>query len=194
MEIKLSNLQRHVLNSIKSSHEWINNPVQAQVFDEMLEVVEKKLKVGGKVIAFGNGGSATEASHLVGELVGKCKTDNGAWPAICLNDSSALLTCIANDWNYNYIFQRQLEALAQPDDFVIGFTTSGKSKNVIQAINFCSEKNIATSLWTSASCPESNLISAYNIIAPTTETTLAQELHLQIIHALSLDLEKRLGI
>ena len=162
------------------------------MFNDFLAALSRCLQDGGKLLTFGNGGSASEASHFVGEIVGKCKNENGAWPAICLNDSSALLTCITNDWNFDYVFKRQLEALIQPSDFVIGLTTSGNSKNVINALKYGKQRGATTALWTSAKCPPDNLVGKYNIIAPTLETTFAQELHLLLIHATSLYLEDKI--
>ena len=193
MELNLPSYKDHINSSIKVSTDWLADASQFQVLENLLRDIENTFQNHGKIIAFGNGGSATEASHLVGEIVGKCKTDNGPWPAICLNDSTTLLTCISNDWNFEFIFERQLQALLQPNDIVIGFTTSGNSKNVLTALEYCNNSGNTTSLWTSKKCPESNLIGKHNIVAPTFETTFSQELHLQLIHVISLALESRIS-
>ena len=183
---------QHILNSMNCTQDWLLDVRQTKTFEEFQKALKRCLEDGGKILTFGNGGSATEASHFVGEIVGKCKDDNGAWPAISLNDSPALLTCISNDWDFDYVFQRQLEALLAPIDFVIGFTTSGSSKNVINALNYSNQRGATTSLWTSKKCPPMNLVGQYNIIAPTLETTLTQELHLLLIHVASLYLEENI--
>ena len=188
----MSYTPQHILDSISCTQDWLIDVGQTKTFVEFQEALKRCFEGGGKLLAFGNGGSASEASHFVGEVVGKCKDDNGAWPAISLNDSPALLTCISNDWDFDYVFQRQLEALLSPNDFVIGFSTSGRSLNVINALNYSNQRGAATSLWTSKKCPPNNLVGKYNIIAPTLETTLTQELHLLLIHAVSLYLEENI--
>lgn len=180
----------YLLGSIEVTKSWLKDPAQVNEMENVVHSLVKTFSNSGKLIAFGNGGSAAEASHLVGEVVGKCKKDNGAWPAISLNDSSTNLTCIANDWDFSMVFIRQLEALVQPYDFVIALSTSGKSKNVIKALEYCVETGIQTALFSSIACPKENQIATFNILAPTYETTFCQELHLQLIHLLSLELEK----
>ena len=89
---------------------------------------------GGKVLAFGNGGSATQASHLVEELIGRFKDTRRALPAISLVGDAGVMTCIANDFGYGALFERQVEGLAMRGDAVIGITTSGKSENVLRGL------------------------------------------------------------
>src|SRR5215208_299077 len=88
------------------------------------------LGAGHKVVAFGNGGSAAQASHLVGELLGRFKMTRQPFPAVALASDAGTVTCITNDFGYDVLFERQVEALAQPGDVAFGFTTSGRSENV----------------------------------------------------------------
>src|SRR3954470_14371403 len=98
--------------------------------ERVARVLINELKEGHKVIAFGNGGSATQASHLVGELLGRFSMTRQPFPAIALASDSGTVTCISNDFSFDVLFERQIQALARPGDIAIGFTTSGKSENV----------------------------------------------------------------
>src|SRR6185503_5488434 len=102
--------------------------------DAAAEAIISALGRGGKVLAFGNGGSATQASHLVEELIGRFKETRRPLPAISLVGDPGVLTCIANDFGYGALFERQVEALASMGDVVVGITTSGKSANVLRGL------------------------------------------------------------
>src|SRR5688572_24252301 len=102
------------------------------------------LGAGYKVIAFGNGGSAAQASHLVGELLGRFKMTRQPFPAIALASDAGTVTCIANDFGYEVLFERQVEALAQPGDIAFGFTTSGRSENVRRGLSKAKERGALT--------------------------------------------------
>ena len=173
--------------SIQTTSLWLESPNFFE-FVEFGDVVLTCLRSKGKLIFFGNGGSATEASHIVGEFVGKCVSDNGAFPALCLNDSPGLITAIANDWNFDAIFTRQLQAHANSNDVVIGLSTSGSSRNVLNGLIEAKKLGCVTSLWTSSKFEnrfEDEVYPDYIFIAPTEDTPRAQELHLQMGHALA---------
>ena len=112
--------------------------------DAAADAIVSALGRGGKVLAFGNGGSATQASHLVEELIGRFKETRRPLPAISLVGDSGVLTCIANDFGYGALFERQVEALASMGDVAIGITTSGKSENVLRGLKMAKEKGATT--------------------------------------------------
>ncbi len=173
--------------SVQTTTQWIDSSNFLE-FVEFCDVVLNCLRNDGKIIIFGNGGSATEASHIVGEFVGKCVKDNGAFPALCLNDSPGLITAIANDWNFEHIFSRQIQAHASKTDVVIGLSTSGSSKNVISGLLEAKKMGCSTSLWTSNKFEnrfEDGMSPDYIFVAPIHDTPRAQELHLQMGHALA---------
>jgi len=175
---------------IEILNSWSKDVDQMRTFENLTSVVFQGLQVGQKVFFAGNGGSAAEASHLAAEFVGKCVTDTGPLPAISLSDSSVILSAVANDWNFDEIFSRQLKALGNPGDIFIGLSTSGKSPNIIDALETCRALNIITSLWTSQRVPEkSTRFVDYLLIAPTNSTPRAQELHLLIGHAMAEKIE-----
>ena len=104
--------------------------------EKMADLVIAAYRRGGKVILFGNGGSAADAQHLAAELVGKFKLERQALPAIALTTNTSILTALANDYGYETVFSRQVEALANEKDIVIGLSTSGNSPNVVEALKY----------------------------------------------------------
>lgn len=136
---------------------------------------------GGKVLAFGNGGSATQASHLVEELIGRFKETRRPLPAISLVGDAGVLTCIANDFGYEALFERQVEGLTTMGDAVVGITTSGKSANVLRGLKAAKAKGAVTI----ALCGRSGLQNgaADHVIAvPSDNGAYIQEVHLMVIH------------
>lgn len=144
-----------------------------------LHLLSGALKSGHKVLLCGNGGSAAQAAHMATELVVRYKTDRAALPAIALTDPG-VLTAVGNDYGYDRVFSRQIEALGASEDLLIAFSTSGKSKNVLEAIATARHKGLATigiSGSTGMGCD-------VDIRVPSTETARVQECHLLICHVL----------
>lgn len=142
------------------------------------------LQDGHKVLAFGNGGSATQASHLAGELVGRfSKTPRNALPAIALSSDPGILTCIGNDFGYGALFERQVAAFAQPGDVAIGFTTSGTSENVVRGLGMAGEKRAVTMAFT-GQAGFGALKPDHLLPVPSDATSFIQELHLIFVHVL----------
>ena len=136
---------------------------------------------GGKILAFGNGGSATQASHLVEELIGRFKETRRPLPAVSLVGDSGVVTCIANDFGYGALFERQVEGLAQRGDVVVGITTSGRSENVLRGLKAAKEKGAITI----ALCGRQGLKDgdADHVVAvPSDEGAYIQEVHLMLLH------------
>jgi D-sedoheptulose 7-phosphate isomerase len=158
---------------------------QKTALDGLANELVGAIKRGNKLIVFGNGGSAAEASHFAAELVSKCSKDHSPWPAICLSDSSPVLTAIGNDYGFNQVFLRQVEGHLAPGDVVIGFSTSGKSENVLSALEFSAGKNNPTFLFTGSNKELSISNQIITIHAQLGETPRIQEMHLVWIHLLS---------
>ena len=171
-------------NLISEFEEWTRSKSQINTFLKLVDAVIDTLQKKRKLIFFGNGGSAAEASHLAGEFIGKCEQDVGAQPAISLTDSGVLLTAISNDWSYEEVFCRQLKALAQPGDMAIGLSTSGTSKSVLSALQLGKTLELQTSLWTSTRYTDGLGVIDYLIKVPSLRTPRAQEIHLFIGHTL----------
>ena len=149
--------------------------------DAAAEAIISCLARGGKILAFGNGGSATQASHLVEELIGRFKETRRPLPAISLVGDAGVVTCIANDFGYGALFERQVEALAVMGDAVVGITTSGRSENVLRGLKTAKEKGAITI----ALCGKQGLEGggADHVVAvPSEEGAYIQEVHLMLIH------------
>jgi D-sedoheptulose 7-phosphate isomerase len=117
---------------------------QADIIVRIARVMIDALESGGKVIAFGNGGSAGDAQHLAGELVGRYIADRAALPAIALTADSSVVTAIANDYGFAEVFARQIEALGRPGDVAVGITTSGRSENVLRGFKAARSVRVTT--------------------------------------------------
>jgi D-sedoheptulose 7-phosphate isomerase len=165
-------------------NDWSSNEVEVDSFLRLVNSTISTLRNDGKIIFFGNGGSAAEASHLAGEFVGKCETDIGAQPAISLTDSGPILTAIANDWNFDEVFARQIRAVGKSGDLIIGLSTSGSSRNVLRGLLEGKQMGLKTSLWTSTRFKGETHFIDHLLVAPTERTPRAQELHLILGHAL----------
>jgi D-sedoheptulose 7-phosphate isomerase len=138
------------------------------------------LKAGRKVLVFGNGGSASQASHLAGELIGRYSRTRKPYPAVALVGDSGVLTCIANDFGYEALFERQIEALAVKGDVAIGFSTSGKSPNVLAGLAAARKRGAVTIALTGAAGLAGE---ADHVLAvPSAVTAHIQEVHLMILH------------
>ena len=161
----------------------------AKKMEELLPLVNQaaklcidSLKNGGKVLIFGNGGSAADAQHIAAELSGRFKKERQALAGIALTTDTSALTAIGNDYGYEFVFSRQVEALCNKNDVVIGISTSGNSLNVIKAIN--SAKNIATKAITLSgkSGGEMKELGDVNIVIPSNDTPRIQEMHIMVGH------------
>jgi len=142
------------------------------------------LKNGGKILLFGNGGSAADAQHIAAELVGRFKVDRKGLPAIALTTDTSALTSIGNDFGYEHIFSRQVDALANKKDVVIGISTSGKSSNVNSALKVASKLNCTTIGFSGQGGGEMNNICDLNLVIPSMETPRIQESHIIIGHVI----------
>jgi D-sedoheptulose 7-phosphate isomerase len=143
-------------------------------------IIIDALKAGRKVLLFGNGGSASQASHLAGELIGRYLHNRKPYPAIALTGDPGVLTCIANDFGYQALFERQVEALGEPGDIAIGFTTSGKSPNVISGLAAARRQGAVTIALTGAAGFSGE--SDHVLAVPSATTAHIQEVHLMILH------------
>jgi len=157
-----------------------------------VKIMETALKKGNKILVFGNGGSATQSSHLAAELVNKFYLERKGLPAIALTSNMANVTSIANDMGYKYIFSRQLETLGQKGDVAVGLTTSGKSPNILEALRSAREMNMKTiALCGENIRPLQNLGIDIIVDIKANDTPVIQEMHLFILHTMAECLEKR---
>jgi D-sedoheptulose 7-phosphate isomerase len=143
------------------------------------------LKGGGKLLVCGNGGSAAEAQHLAGELVGRYKRERSPLPAIALTADSAVLTCIGNDYRFQDLFARQIRALGRPGDVLVVFTTSGNSPNVLQALDTARSINMASVAFLGRGDGGSAAkLADHPLIVSSPDTARIQEGHQFLMHCL----------
>ena len=156
------------------------------------EVLVAALKAGNKVLLFGNGGSATDAQHIAAELVGRFAFDRPALPAIALTVDTSALTAIGNDYGFDHIFARQIEALARPGDVAIGISTSGNSPNVLSGLVAAKKIGLITVGLTGESAGKLRALVDHCICIPSQATPRIQECHHLIGHILSEVVEQEL--
>ena len=156
------------------------------------EALETALRAGRKVLLFGNGGSASDAQHVAGELVGRFQMERRALPAIALNTDTALLTSVGNDYGYEQIYARQVQGLAQPGDVVVGISTSGNSPNILRGVEMGREIGAVTIGFTGKGGGKLAQIADLCLTVPSPVTTRVQETHITVWHVLCDMLERRL--
>lgn len=149
------------------------------------EILVQALKQGNKVLIFGNGGSAADAQHIAAEFVGRFAFDRPPLPALALSVNSSCVTAIGNDYGYDLIFSRQLEALARPGDVAIGISTSGNSPNVIEAMSTARKMGLHTVALTGAAGGDLRRKVDHCICVPCNETPRIQECHILVGHIIS---------
>lgn len=162
--------------------EWAET--HAAELERAAEVMSAAFKNGGQVLAFGNGGSATDAQHLAGELVGRFLKERRALPAVALTTDTGILTAVGNDFGFDAVFVRQVEALGRRGDVAFGITTSGASKNVTRALATARERGLTTIALTGRDGGETGRVADVHLNVPSMSTPRVQEVHRTIIHVL----------
>lgn len=145
----------------------------------------ERFAAGGHVYTFGNGGSAADAQHLTGELIGHYKRDRRALPAVTLSTDPSVLTCLANDYDFADVFARQVGALAGPSDVVIAFTTSGRSANVVTGLQTAQANGATTVLFGGGDGGPSAEFADHVLLSPSSHTPRIQEMHTLMLHIIS---------
>ena len=172
------------LNSHKQTVEDCIESIQSYIYTGCILSIEV-LSNGKKIILFGNGGSAADAQHIAAELTGRYKIERKGLPAIALTTDTSALTAIANDYGYEEIFSRQVQALANEGDLIIGISTSGNSQNVINGFRAGRERGCKTIGLTGKDGGKINTEVDLNIVIPSQNTPRIQEMHILIGHIIA---------
>ena len=159
---------------------------------EAVKLLATAYRSGNKVLVCGNGGSAADAQHMAGELVGRFKLERRALPCIALTTDTSILTAVANDYDYTEVFARQVEGLAESGDIVLGISTSGNSENVLAALSAGRAKGAKTIALSGRGGGKLNEAADLNLVVPSDDTPRIQEGHITLIHILCDLLEKEL--
>jgi len=154
----------------------------SDVIANAAKIVIDAYKGGGKVLLIGNGGSAADAQHIAGELVGRFKLERIGLPAIALSTNTSILTALSNDYEYDTVFSRQLEALANDNDVLIAITTSGTSPNILKAVKVARSKSVKVIGLTGRNGGKLKDMADLTIIVPSNNTPRIQEAHITIGH------------
>ena len=183
-------ITRIVTDSLEAHRRLLETsvPVLARIGHQMRSAFAR----GRKVLLFGNGGSAADAQHIAGELVGRFAQESEPWPAIALTTDTSVLTCTGNDWEFAEVFRRQVRALARPGDLVAGISTSGRSENVLRGLRAARERGAVTVGFVGARPGPMAEVTDLCFCAPSEETPRIQELHILAWHAICELVERQL--
>jgi len=184
-----SNLNRAINDSVRTLESLKN--LEREV-SRAAELIEQCLRAGNKLLVCGNGGSAADASHFATELVVRFVNERRAFPAICLASDSGILTAAGNDYGFDEIFARQVAAFGVPGDVLICLTTSGKSKNLIRALEEAKRRGLKTMAFLGRDGGSTVGIADLDLLVKSDSTARVQEAHQLLLHVLCETIEERL--
>ncbi len=179
-----------MINTIKAEFESHQQTIQKviETMESDLETASKMavdtLKNGNKILLFGNGGSAADAQHIAAELTGRYKTERKGLAGIALTTDTSALTAIGNDYGYDRVFDRQVEALANSGDLLIGISTSGNSKNIVNALKLGQELGCKTLGFSGRDGGIMSDVCDLNLVVPSDNTPRIQEMHILFGHTI----------
>jgi len=177
-------IRKRISDSISVKQKLLSNEQLLSTVSELADGIVDCVRHGGKLVICGNGGSASDALHFAGEIVGRFVKERKAWPAVVLNADVATMTAIANDYGYEEVFARQAEGHLKPEDIFIGISTSGNSENVYRALLKAKEIGAKTACLVGKDGGKIGREADYPIIVPCNVTARVQECHINIIHIL----------
>jgi len=183
---------KRLKESVDVKNQIAEDPELLGIITKIAKLIIEAYRNGKKVILFGNGGSAADAQHITAELVGKYYVDRDPLPAVALTTNTSSLTAIGNDYSFDIVFARQLKALGQKGDVVIGISTSGNSENVIQAFKVAREMGLITVGFTGKSGGKLRSVADHCLCIPSNETPRIQEGHITIGHIICEIVEREL--
>lgn len=166
---------------------------KGRIFEAAAKTCVRSLRAGGKILVFGNGGSAAEAQHFAAELVNRFQKTRPPLRAIALSTDTSVLTSIGNDSGFDRTFSRQVEALAARGDIALALSTSGNSPNVINALKMAKKKKLVTIAMTGKSGGKMARLPDFLLDVPSSETPRVQEAHLFVLHLLAEEIETKLS-
>ena len=192
---KVDSMRREVAKRLEESARIKKAIATSKIgeIERMVEFIITAYKTGGKVVLFGNGGSAADAQHIACELVGRLGVKRQAFPAIALTTNTSTLTAVANDYGYEAVFSRQIEALVNEKDVVVGISTSGNSPNVVEAMKMAKIKGAKTIGLTGGNGGKLAEVADLVLIVPSDSTLRIQEAHITIGHIVCELVEKELA-
>ena len=170
-------------DSVSVKTKFIDEKTADKIF-EAAKIIAQAFNDGKKLLLFGNGGSSTDASHLAAEFVNRFKIERPGLPALALNTDMAVITSIANDYDFSEVFAKQLKSLAEEGDIVIAISTSGNSPNILKAMDVARKRKLITIAFTDAKGDLFASKATHSFIVPSEETPRIQETHITLGHVL----------
>lgn len=177
-------LRRNLLESIRAKQQFLTQADQLENFERAAAEVVARYRRGGRLYIAGNGGSAADAQHLAAEFVSKLARDRAPLPAEALTVDTSILTAIGNDYGYEQVFARQIEGKMSANDIFLGITTSGKSPNILRALETCRKMGLPTIVFCGHDGGPAKKLADYCIVATGEATATIQELHIVLAHSL----------
>lgn len=179
----------HIIESYIKQHEEtfresFSLPVQIQTLKKISDTIAQAIRAGNKLLLCGNGGSAADAQHIAAEFTGRFKNERPGLPAISLTTDTSALTAIGNDYSFDVVFSRQIEALGRKGDVLIAISTSGNSKNVLEAAKKAKSKEMSVIGFTGKSGGSLKNMADINFCADADSACLIQEIHITALHAI----------
>jgi D-sedoheptulose 7-phosphate isomerase len=189
--MNVSDIQRLVADSVELKQRFFG--ASAALLLEVGERMAACVRAGGRVLAFGNGGSAADAQHFVAELVGRFGREREAFSAIALTTDPSVVTALANDMGYAAVFRRQVEAHGRPGDVALAISTSGRSPNVLEALRAARARGLVCVGLTGEGGGEVASLAHHLIAVPHPDTQRVQEVHAMVLHVLAQVVEEAAG-
>lgn len=177
-------IRQRLEESIQVKQDLLQDAHLIHLISGLADCISRCIQSGGKLVLCGNGGSASDALHFAGEIIGRFQKERRPWPAVVLNSDVATMTAIANDYGYDHVFERQVEGLLRQGDIFIGISTSGNSENVRLAIVKAKELGAATACLSGKGGGVISGLVDFPIVVPSQNTARIQESHITIIHIL----------
>jgi len=180
----MDNISKKIENllndSISVKKDIINN--QISTIEKISQIILNAFKKGNKLLIFGNGGSAADSQHIAAEFIGRFQKERKGLPAVALTTNTSTLTCLSNDYGFEFVFVRQIESLGEKGDVALGISTSGKSKNIISAFKKAKELGLTTVALTGKDGGDLPSICDLSLIVSSSNTARIQEAHITIAH------------
>jgi D-sedoheptulose 7-phosphate isomerase len=187
-----SQIENLIQASIDVKHKMLAEPFILTTLENIVDEIIESLNHGGKILFCGNGGSAADAQHIAAELSGRFYTDRKPLYAEALHVNSSYITAVANDYSYDVVYSRMIEGCGKKGDVLIGISTSGNSKNVIEALKKANEKQMITISMTGASGGKMKELSNYILNVPSNDTPRIQESHILLGHIICQLVEEKM--
>lgn len=185
-------LEDYIKESTALQNDLLKDKKAQAVFEKIVDAILASFRAGNKILVAGNGGSAADAQHFAAEFMGKYKLPRKAYPAVALSTDTSFLTAWSNDNGYDGVFERQIEGIGKPGDVLFVFSTSGNSKNVLQAFQAAKKIGIKTVALLGCGGGAAKSMADLEIVIPSNNTPRIQEMHTLICHSIAEEVEKRL--